>query len=292
MSLLVMDLGGTRLKAGVADSGRLTRTSVVDVRESGGREHLLGLLASTGRGLLEAGTADGSAVCVPGLVDGGKLVSLPGKLGGLEGTDLGSFLETTFGAPRVAVSNDAVAYAMGEAVSGAGRGCRRAVVVTIGTGVGVTVVEDGRPATGGMFGAGILGGFIPVTANTDGPVDSTGHSDTIEALCAAERIAGEAYDTVPDTYAAYERGEAAAQTNIDRYRERLARALVALAHAHAPERLILGGGPMREGNPITPGLEALVNERLYGTYRVEVRLAELSDDASLIGLAHLLDQGR
>jgi glucokinase len=292
MSVLVMDLGGTRLKAGVSDGERMVSTRVVDVPPSGGRESLLSTIESIGRDLLREAPVRGVGLCVPGLVEDGTLVALPGKLGGLEGVDLSRFLRETFRAERTAVCNDAVAYAIGESVDGAGRGCRRTVVVTIGTGVGVTVVQDGAPATPGAFGGGILGGFIPI-ADGGSDTDSAGGTGTIEALCAARRIAdGSGYATVPEVYEACARGEAAAVAAIERYRVHLARALVALAHAHAPDRLIVGGGPMHDGNPITPGIEVIVNERLYGSYRVEIRLSSLGDEAALVGLVHLLGTAR
>jgi glucokinase len=291
-AMLVLDLGGTRLKAGVAVDGNLVATDVADVPQDGGREAILDAIRNTGGNLLKE-TPVAAGICVPGLLQDGVLISLPGKHAGLEGTDFAGFLRATFGVERTAVTNDAIAYAVGEASAGAGQGSRRSVVVTIGTGVGVTVVEDGAPATGGMFGAGILGGFIPISDASGGAVDTIGRHDTIEALCAAHRIiecCDGAYENIPAVYEAFARGEEKARKGIEEYRRRLGRALVALAHAHAPERLILGGGPMTENNPIIGGLQEIVNERLFGTYRVDVRLATLGDNASLVGLHHLLER--
>lgn len=288
MTSLVVDLGGTRIKAAAAPN--LDAAHIIDV-PSGGRDAIFEAIEAAGRALLGGEKPDAAAICVPGLVDEGHLVSLPGKLGGLEGADLEGFLRSAFGVEHTVVTNDAVAYAVGEATHGAGRGCRRSVVVTIGTGVGVTVIEEGRPATGGTLGAGILGGFIPISDGFGTQTDSIGRRDTIEALCAAQQIvvcSGGRHADIPAVYAAFAGKETAALKGIDTYRRRLSRALVALAHAHAPDRMILGGGPMTEDNPIVGGLEALVNERLFGTYRVEVRLASLGDAASLTGLAHLL----
>jgi glucokinase len=296
MTTLLMDLGGTRLKAGVVtDGSAIVRRDVADVPEDHSKESLLKLIATTGWNILSGAKPDSVALCIPGLVDDGILVSLPGKLDGLVGEDLTSFLRSEFHAAHATVSHDGVAYATGESAAGAGKGVRRCVVVTIGTGVGVGVMQDGQPISRGMFGAGILGGFIPLSEATDGPADSTEQTDTIEALCASQRIvdlAGSSYGSVADVYAAHARGEFAARAAVDHYRVRLSRALIALAHAHAPDRIVLGGGAMQAGNPIVDGLEELVNARLFGTYRVEVRLAELGDDAALIGLLHLLKGAR
>ncbi|MCA1830936.1 MAG: ROK family protein [Actinobacteria bacterium] len=287
MTSLLMDLGGTRVKTGVIDGDRLLIRGVYEI----GDEKLVEAIARIGEQVLDGDAPDEAAMCVPGLVnDDGVLVSLPGKHDGLEGTNIAELLQELFDVERALVTNDAIAYATGESTAGAGRGAARAVVVTIGTGVGVAVIEDGIPVTGGIYGGGILGGFIPITDDT-GDLDTSGQRGTIEALCAARRIVeccGGLYSTVPEVYDAYEREEPAAIAGVERYRARLVRALVALASAHAPDVIILGGGPMTPGNPVTNGVEPLVNEHLFGSYRTEVRVAELGDEAAIVGLGHLL----
>ena len=280
MRILALDLGGTRLKAGLVVDGVVETTLTVETPADGSPASIERAVLGAAR---ELGAYERVGLSVPGLVDRGVVVSLPGKHAGIEGIDLQALLGEVLGAPTW-VTNDAIAYAMGEAVGGAGRGAHRVVVVTIGTGVGVTVIQGGAPATDGIVGAGILGGFIPISERTEGPTDSIGRCDTIEALCAAPRIA-EACG-VDSVEAAYAAGHS---EGLQTYRRDLVRALVALASAHAPDVLVLGGGPMTSDNPITPGIEDIVNQRLFGTYRVEVRLAELGDAAALVGLAHLVE---
>lgn len=291
MKVLAFDLGGTRLKAGVVADGVVQGSVTIEAPADGARSSIEGALRAIAAELLGGDACEAAALCVPGLVDEhGVVASLPGKHAGIEGLDLPDVLRASLRVPRAVVVNDAVAYATGEAIAGAGRGCGRVVVVTIGTGVGVTVIERGAPVTRGTIGGGILGGFIPISERTEGPVDSIGRPDTIEALCAAQRIAeacGTA--TVEESYAAYARGDEGARAGVAAYRSHLARALVALAGAHAPDCIVLGGGPMTPDNPITPGLDEVVNARLFGSYRLTLRLAELGDTAALIGLAHLVE---
>jgi glucokinase len=290
MNILAFDMGGTRLKAGVvsAENGNVSAFDSVEV--GGDLDRALAALTEMGRGLTKENSCSCVGLCVPGLVDEtGVVVSLPGKFDGIEGFDLRGFLRREFDLSPVVV-NDAVAYGSGEAAFGAGREYAQVVVVTIGTGVGVTVLQNGKPFTKGVFGGGILGGQIPMSEATDGLDDTSGRPDTIEALCRADRIvdfAGGSFSTVPQVYEAHSGGDTAAVNGIETYRRHLVRALVGLAHAHAPEAIVLGGGPMNVGNPIVPGLEETVNSRLFGTYRVAIRLAELGDSAALVGLARI-----
>jgi len=288
---LCFDIGGTRIKAGLLDADcRLLEDVVADTPS--GIDGVLREVRSLSQRLAEAGSPSHAGVCVPGLVnDLGVVVDLPGKLEGIVGFDLRGAFKKITGCDPVVV-NDAAAYAVGEAAYGAGRMANRVVVVTIGTGVGVSVVEDRKSLGGGILGGGILGGMIPIS-DDDSYRDSGGHTGSIEALCSAARIVdfsnvGEtAFSSVGDVYSAFSERDPRAEAGIARYRIYLARGLAALAHAHAPDLMILGGGPMQPDNPITPGLEEEVNRLLWGNYSVSVRLAELGDKAALVGLGCL-----
>lgn len=289
LDLLTFDLGGTRLKAGVVPHDSPTAADLI-IREATTTD-LPALIRSVGEEALAGRTPAGVGLAVPGLIDDrGIIVSLPGKHAGIEGVDLPALLHEMFGCTAV-VLNDAIAYGLGEATAGSGMGCARVVVVTLGTGVGVTVIENGAPLGAGAFGGGLMGGMIPISDVDDGPLDTNGGHDTIEAFCRAERLvhdSGAAYASVPEVYDGWARGEDAARRGVARYRSSLVRALVALASAHAPDRIVIGGGPVTADGPLLRGVEDEVNARLFGSYRVDVRAAALGDGAALAGLAHRL----
>jgi glucokinase len=290
--LLAFDLGGSRLKSGIVDRAHDT-VSFFSACDTGVDAHTaLENVARIGRSLLTRASCDRTALCVPGLIeDDGRIRALPGKLDGIVGRNLRDWLTEQFGLDALVV-NDAVAFGVGEACAGAARGIDRAVVVTLGTGVGVSVVQDGRPIGRGALGGGILGGQIPISEDPTSPADTNGKRGTIEALCRASTIVARAnaeggrYTSVPAVYAAHAAADPAALQGVERYRHDLARALVALAHAHAPDVIVLGGGPMVDSNPILPGLQALVDESLWPGYATEVVPATLGDRAALLGLAH------
>ncbi len=287
--VLAFDLGGTRLKAGIVVGGAVVDrdTRAVPPDFAGAWQVLL----ETGLRLAASHAFDAVGLCVPGIVEHGRIISLPGKLAGSVGIDLGERLGETWERP-VRVCNDAIAYGVGEATEGAGRGASRVVVVTIGTGVGVCVVEQGQPLGGGPWGGGILGGQIPIGLSGDGR-DTSGREGTIEAGCAAVRLldlaraAGSGHDSIEALYRAHAAGDASAAAAVDAYRLTLARALVALAHAHTPQRIVLGGGPMTRDNPVFPGLIEAIAPQLWSGYGVELALAEMGDAAALVGLARL-----
>lgn len=270
---IAVDLGGTRLKAAL-----LAGTGVGEVIAV---EHGGAWLAAL-RSVVQRFSAVEVALCVPGIVADGRVVSLPGKLEGIENAALGELL----GVRVPVLVNDAIAYGLGEACAGAGRGASRIVVVTLGTGVGVAVVEDGAVLGRGPLGGGVLGGQLPLVAT--GGADTAGRSGTFEALCRADALVAavpEAVD-VASAYALVSASGPDAAPGFSAYRAALVRGLTALALAHAPERIVVGGGAARP--PLMDGLEPAVQAGLWPGQSVEVRLAERGDAAALHGLAALL----
>lgn len=283
---LAIDLGGTRVKAAVLRDGV---PGDVLVAEHGSTE-LAGALGCVESLVAQLDLSPGSAagLCVPGLVDEmGRVVALPGKLAGAVGADLVGWLQQRTGGPAL-VANDAIAYGVGEAADLPGR----TVVVTIGTGIGTAVIENGRPLGGGALGGGLLGGQLPLTG--DGPLDTSERAGTVEAWCRAVRLreevraAGHAAADVPGAYDAAMAGDSAALQGLANYRGWLARGIAALCLAHAPDTVVVGGGPVRPDGLLLQGLQALVDPLLWPGQRVEVRAGRHGDAAALVGLATLV----
>ena len=279
MTDLAVDLGGTRLKAGRLEDGELAEAELLTLEHGGSWRPALEKAKE------HFGPVDGVGLCVPGIVDDNRVLALPGKLRGIEGADLAA----AFGLPTL-VFNDALAYGVGEAARGAGRGHQRVVTVTIGTGVGVAVVEDGAPLGRGPLGGGLLGGQIPLPGRAGGPLDSSGRAGTFEARCQASSLLTEipiASDLV-EAYRLLDNGDAAAVAGFERYRSWLVTGLTALALAYAPSVIVVGGGAAQP--QLLEGVEEALASNLWRGQSVEVRPAQLGDSAALAGLGVLLQR--
>ena len=254
---------------------------------------LVELVAATVREICAEGRVDAVGIALPGIVDDGRVVVLPGKLPGLVGLDVGGAVAEVAQAP-VLVVNDAIAAGVGEATAGAGVGHHRVVVMTIGTGIGVAVVEAGRPVSDGPWGGGLMGGHIPIADPDAGPMDSNGGRGTIEALCAAERLialaraGGCEVADVPELLARWSSEDEVARRAVATYRKSLEQALVALAHAHTPSLLVVAGGPVSTSPGwLLDGMTDAVGRRLWHQQRCSVVPAALGDAAGLVGVAAL-----
>ena len=254
---------------------------------------VVALVATTVREVAAAHRLDAVGLAAPGIVDEGRVVVLPGKFAGLVGLDLAGAVAAAAQAP-VRLVNDAIAAGVGEATAGAGAGHQRVVVMTIGTGIGVAVVEGGQPVGDGPWGGGLMGGQIPIASPDEGPRDTNGRRGTIEAWCAAERLMDAAREAgcdasdVPALLDRWTNGDEHARQAVASYRRSLEQALVALAHAHAPSVIVVGGGPVSTSSGwLLDGMTEAVGRRLWHGQRCLVAPAALGDGAALVGLAAL-----
>lgn len=294
--ILAADLGGTRIKIALVGAGG--SVGAIELAEAPpDAPSALARTAQVGRQLLGNRRPTAVGIAVPGLVStAGVVLALPGKFEGIEGFDLPAWARETFGAPAT-VANDAVAYGVGEARFGAGQGAQRVLVVTIGTGVGVCVVDGGQPVGSGPLGGGITGGNIPLGVKDPELLDTAERPGTVEAYCRARRIVdfaaavGCTASTVPEVYAAAAAGDDLALQGLATYRSWLVLGLSVLTVAHGAELVVLGGGPVVPRAPILDGLTEGIRANLWPGHHLELRRAELGDGSALAGIAALTAAG-
>lgn len=140
--ILCFDIGGSRIKAALAQGGALRPLGDVPT-PAADRTALLSVLA----GFAAGQPVRGVAVSIAGVIDPDtgrlKVANIPA----LDGSGLATMLRDALGVP-VVVLNDADCFALAEATQGAGRGHRNLFGVILGTGVGGGLVVDGRIVTG------------------------------------------------------------------------------------------------------------------------------------------------
>ena len=145
--LIGIDLGGTNVRAGaVTSDGQLLAWKDAPIEAARGPKS--GLQTIT-RLVDEVISLVNHPVLALGVGSTGPLdrqrgcIQNPYTLPGWEDVDIISPLRGRFGVP-VSLENDADAAALGESWAGAGRGVKRMFMVTIGTGVGTSLILDGQ----------------------------------------------------------------------------------------------------------------------------------------------------
>jgi fructokinase len=202
---------------------------------------------------------------------------------------------------EVRLANDANCFAVSEATDGAAAGAAVVFGVIVGTGTGGGVVVNGRPLTGVNAIAGEWGHNPlpwPHEAELPGPGCYCGKHGCIEtwlsgpAFEADYQRGGSELLRAEAIVQRAEEGEKLAQAALERYMDRMARALATVINIIDPDVIVLGGGMSN----IASLYEAV--PRLWGEYvfsdQVDTRLvAPLHGDSSGVrGAAWLWPPGQ
>ncbi len=279
-----IDVGGTSVKIGLFEGGRLTKKWSVPTDISDGGSHILQDIAAS-----LPGPADGAALAVPGAVlpDGtvNRCVNLnwgvcrPGE----------DFTALT-GIP-CRVLNDANAAALGEQRMGGGSGYESVLFVALGTGVGAGIVLDGKVRAGAHGAAGELGHLCwdpedaaaPCTCGRQGCLEQYCSATGIVRLAAQAGIEGLTCKQLVDGAAA---GDARLEAVVDQACDVLGWGIAGACAAVDPETVVLGGGVAQAGEYFRAKVQAAFDRyAFHACVGTRIRLATLGSDAGMIGAA-------
>ncbi len=160
-----IDAGGRTLRAAIGDLGGTLRARVArPVRDPADPaalvEDLVQLVDELAR-TVRPGAVKAVVAGISGIVNHAEgLVLLSPDLPGLDGSALAAGLAERLGLP-VAIDNDDLLAAIGEAVHGAAVGCRDVVFLSLGYGLGAGVIVGGRPLRGATHAAGAIAYLAP-----------------------------------------------------------------------------------------------------------------------------------
>lgn len=282
MDVLAIDVGGTKHSLALFHDRKMIRRETHSTDAAGGRAWMVERLTALGRGWLRG--SPGVTAC--GIGFGGP-VDFPKRrvgrsmhVGGWQDFPLAEALEQALGV-RCVMDNDANAGALGEHRFGAGRGAESLVYVTLSTGIGAGLIVDGKIVRGADSLAGELG-HIPL--DSDGPQCSCGARGCFEALCSGRAIEARA-------------GRPASELLLEDafrsvYVRDLARGLRTVILLLNPERVIIGGGLSKAGEPLFRGLRAELGRQMPPSLPacIEILPAELGDDSVLWGALALAEE--
>ena len=302
MRVLVFDVGGTQLKAGLAGPEGISSFTTVRT-DSASTDALVAQMSALGRQLLEGERPAAVGISVKGIVDSerGSIVDVNAPLDRLSRAPLAGRLADELGAP-VCIDNDARMYALGEFHHGAGRGVENLVCLTLGTGIGVGVVIDGRLLRGKRGVLGILGGHITVDAY--GPPCTCGSVGCLEALIGSRGLVADAQARAREhpgsplgsesldpeaIFAAAADGDDAAVATVERFTHLLACGVVSLIHVYDPDLLVIGGGLAASAPQFLGNVQRFADEHAWTQPkgRVQIAVSRLGDTAGLLGAAEL-----
>ena len=294
-----MDFGGTNIKAGIfSEEGKTLLFDEQKLTNFSSEGDLLTNLINYSKRISEGFSLSQGGLAIKGLINTstGILEDDIGAGSLLSGVNLKKAFGDALLIP-FRVENDARAYAWGEYKFGAGRGSSAMVCMTLGTGLGCSLVVHEKPYQGSDALGGLLGGHISIDKN--GPECPCGNKGCLELYCSATafteavRHAFNEFNTsenvLKDYFGALQNNESKYSSVLNSFQENLAIGIVNVIHAYGPDVVVLGGGVMNSAEIILPRLIELVHKRAWTFPRkkVKIKSSELGNKAAAIGVAFL-----
>ena len=306
-----VDIGGTNIKVGlVSETLELLQSCSVRFPHDGARsvvktiEEAVNFLLQQQN--IPRGQLESVGIVVPGSIDqtGERVIDAYNL--GFHDVPLKALVQEAFEDVPVYLANDANGAALAELYAGAFRGCKTAVLLTLGTGLGGGTILNGRLFTGGMHHGSELGHIYLVEG---GEACTCGNQGCAEEYCSASALAREgarAMQARPDSLLAEKSGgrveavdaklvvdcaragDETAKNVFSAYLRHLASACASIFNLLDPEVLAIGGGLSGAGDLLFAPLQELVNERcFYHAAHGALVPAQLGNDAGRIGAAML-----
>ena len=303
-----VDIGGTFIKAGLVDeNGKIVKHSSIETKATRKAERVIEDMVAQIRNLTDGVEYESVGIGCPG--------SIYSDTGTVEYSNnlywrrvpLGEMLKTALGKP-VYVSNDANVAALGEAKFGAGKGYSDVVMVTLGTGVGMGIVVDGKMFEG-YRSMGGEGGHMVIREN--GALCTCGRRGCLEAYASATALIRETLNGMMvdknslmwefcendlnkvdgrTSFECAKRGDATAQRVVDNFIKALSEGVINIINIFRSQAIIIGGGVSAQGAYLTHPIQQYVDKYRYGgreSLPVKILTAELGNDAGILGAASL-----
>jgi glucokinase len=277
---LAIDVGGTKFSIAAFDGDRMARRESRRTHAEGGRDWMLEQISAIARAWQRETPADRCGIGFGGpVIFQEQRVALSTHVGGWRDFRLTDWVRDLLDVPAI-MDNDANAGALGEARFGAGRGCSPLFYMTLSTGIGGGIYEDGRI----WRGADSYGGEVGhLTIRPDGPQCLCGWHGCFERVCSGLWLARDYGKTAEDLMRD--------PVFVNRYVVDLALGLKACIMLLNPARIVIGGGISKAGDRLFDPLRAELRRQItdWSGARVDVVPAALGDDSVLYGALALAE---
>ena len=281
MAVLCLDIGGTEVKAmlkgedyekDLANFPSKAGTNAPDLKDD-----VFDLVEK----LKSEYEIEGIAISTAGMVDykTGIIAGHGPTFKNYKGFDWKKEIKNELGIPAV-VENDVKSAAMGELIYGAGQGYNSAFVLTVGTGIGGSLILDGKIHRGASGHAGEIG-YMPF------------ETDKFEALASTSALVEKSLESYPEKnldngkkiFDAIDKCDEDAKKLVDQMTDILARGISNIMLIANPELILIGGGISEQKekfiDPIIEKVKTYVPENIFES--TKIKATKLGNKSGLYG---------
>ena len=299
MSVLALDIGGTKIAAGLVDAnGQLLHENRQPTPHTDDPEQVWAAAERTIADALVAarGTVSGVGISSAGPIHLSDGTLRPVNIPAWRGFPIRDRVAGAVPGVPVRLAGDGLCMALGEHWRGAGKGARFMLGMVVSTGIGGGLVLDGVPYHGRTGNAGHVGHMV---VDVDGPLCNCGGRGCVEAIASGPHMAAWAREqgwVGTNNNDAKELADAAAAGNEIAVRtfRRGARAVAAMIASVGAacdlDLVVIGGGVANAGPVLFDPLREALRDYAVLDFLADLRVlpAELGGEAGLVGAAALM----
>ena len=287
-----IDIGGTAIKYGlIGEDGRILNRSAADTQAYRGGAAILDTVLGIAGRLCAEEKISGICISTAGVVDTEKGIithSAP-LIPDYAGTEYKRVLEERFGLP-CEVENDVNCAGLAEYYSGAAAGSRISLMLTVGTGIGGSVVIDGKIFRG-FSGSACEVGYMRMWGSD---FQTLGAASILSKKVAGWKKEAEGRWDGIRIFEAAKKGDMLCLRAIDEMTDVLGQGIANICCVLNPEIVVLGGGIMAQEEILKGRIEKAVEKYLIPGIACHTRLAFAShrNDAGMLGAFYHFRQRR
>jgi glucokinase len=309
MALLGIDIGGTKVASAIiSEGGDILSKETLKLDNRIGNEAGR-LVTDQVKTFLEKGITDRKinsiGISVPGISYKGTGVVWAPNIPGWEEYPLLEEVKSVTGPIPVTIDSDRACYILGELWQGNARGCKNAVFLATGTGIGAGILINGEVLRGSNDIAGAIGwmalnkpfenkyagcGCFEYYASGEGLVRVARELLSEERDYSGE-LKNKQNDNIStfDLFSAFENGDSIAKKVMSIAIEFWGMAVANLVSLFNPERIILGGGIFGPAIRFIPAIkkEAEKWAQPISIKKVEIMSSGLGGNAGIYGAGYL-----
>jgi transcriptional regulator len=284
MKIIGIDIGGTTIKADLYDDFGTSLNQFKEIEtiidyDLGTNQILNQVCDLIGEYILNY-SIDGVGISTAGVVNAntGEIIYAGYTIPGYIGVNFTSEIEKRFGLSTF-VENDVNCAALGELWKGQAKDKKNVVMVTIGTGIGGSIIVNGQIVNGFNYTAGEVG-YIPV-----GNSDWQSKASTTALIHLYKKKSLKTNQTGRTFFTDLSSGDKIAKETFEIFVENLTKGLLAISYLLNPEILILGGGILAKKDILLPEIQSSLAKNVIDNRFLpkNVVAATLGNEAGRIG---------
>lgn len=237
MKILCFDIGGTNIKYGIVEDGKiLEKFSFATHYKKGHKDVTIRLISRAKQVLKKYPDIKGVGISCAGSINFGEgvMITPPAAIPQFGDWNFTKLFMDELGLPIVA-DNDVNSFASCELHMGAGSKYNTYIVMTVGTGIGGAIVVNNQIWRGHDWNAGEIGRML---------VDGV-HWEQIASMTSLvrnARLRGLDVNEGKDVFDLYDEGNKVAAICVSEFYQNLGKGIANLIYAFNPEAVIVGGG--------------------------------------------------